>query len=150
MEQIVRFGEVLEDAHYRIRPGVYAVIINRESEDVAAVKTSTGHFLPGGGIEGTESHEECLKRECLEEIGCEIDIGKSIGRAKRYFYSTTNHEYMVSDGYFYLVSITSQSCVPIEDDHEFVWIKRNDVTQLLFLEHQAWAAEKGFNECDLA
>ena len=32
-------------------------------------------FLPGGGIENTETHEECIKKEALEEMGMEIEVG---------------------------------------------------------------------------
>ena len=43
------------------------------------------YFLPGGGIEGTETKDECLHRELLEELGWEIEIDQYIGNAMRYF-----------------------------------------------------------------
>lgn len=78
---------------------MYGVILNRRDNTAAVVRTSMGCSLSGGGVENGESHEECLKRECQEEIGCEIRVGDFIERAERYFYSTTQHEYMVSDGF---------------------------------------------------
>ena len=35
--------------------------------------------LPGGGIEQDESPETALRRECLEEIGCSVEITGEIG-----------------------------------------------------------------------
>ncbi|WP_245595313.1 NUDIX domain-containing protein [Fictibacillus gelatini] len=40
-------------------------------------------------MENNETHEECLKREVLEEMGMNIEIGLFVGCARRYFYSTT-------------------------------------------------------------
>jgi 8-oxo-dGTP diphosphatase len=145
MEQKMTFGEKMDGIPYRIRQGVYAVIINNADETVAVVKTSTGYFLPGGGIEANETHHECLKREVLEELGCEIHIGKFIGRAEKYFYSTTLREYMNSDGYFYAAEIVRKLQVPTEDDHELVWMKLVDAPNLLFHEHQVWAVNKAIN-----
>ena len=136
------FGEKLEGVTYNPRPGAYAIIL--ENGKTAAVKTSTGYFLPGGGIEENENYEECLKRECLEEIGFKINILDFVGRAKKYFYSTTRFEYMVSDGYFYFAELIGEQQKPTEEDHELVWIRRNEAKDLFFLEHQAWAVEKAF------
>lgn len=142
--QKVTFGEKLEGISYRRREGVYAIIMNDKNDAFAAVKTSTGYFLPGGGMEANETHEGCLKREVLEELGCQIAVGPFIGRAERYFYSTTLHEHTISDGYFYTAQIVSHPQAPTEDDHEFVWIRREEAEDLLFHEHQVWAVIKTF------
>ena len=38
-------------------------------------------------MEGTETKDECLHRELLEELGCAIGIDQYIGNAMRYFYA---------------------------------------------------------------
>lgn len=35
--------------------------------------------LPGGGVKDDESYPECLARECLEEIGCQISVVQELG-----------------------------------------------------------------------
>ncbi|ALF11763.1 NUDIX domain-containing protein [Parageobacillus thermoglucosidasius] len=136
------FGDRLEHVHYHVRKGAYAVSINDGM--VAAVKTPTGYFLPGGGLEGTETLENCLKREVLGETGHHIRILLFIGRAQKYFYSTTFHDYMASDGFFYIAEIVGGHHSVCEKDHELVWISRKDIPQVLLPEHQAWVAEETF------
>ena len=58
------FG-IKQEANYIDREGVYLVPA-REGK-VGVVKTPKGYFLLGGGLDSGESHEECIKRECLEE-----------------------------------------------------------------------------------
>ena len=74
------FGEKLADQTYIDRKGVYAIIMNEKNE-VATVKLPHGYFLPGGGLEGEESKEACLRRECLEELGWEIEINEYVCQA---------------------------------------------------------------------
>lgn len=63
--------------HVGTRIGVYGICIcdNR----VLMVKTQSGsrsiYNFPGGGAEDYERFIDTLKRECLEEIGCDITVG---------------------------------------------------------------------------
>jgi len=55
--------------------GAYGIII--ENNKIALIKKARGGYigkldLPGGGIEHTETPDEALKRELIEEIGCSI------------------------------------------------------------------------------
>ena len=47
---VPEFGQRIEGAQYRSRPGVYAVLIDFDGK-VALIKTPDGWFLPGGGID---------------------------------------------------------------------------------------------------
>lgn len=135
------FGEKLPNQQYKDRRGVYAIILNEKNE-VATVKLPHGYVLPGGGVEGDETKDECLRRECLEELGWEIEINQFVCVASNYHYSMYRKQYLHSIGYFYLATHVRQVTAPIEKDHQLVWMSLEDCRLHLILDHQAWAIEK--------
>ncbi|MFD1738140.1 NUDIX hydrolase [Bacillus salitolerans] len=141
--EINTFGKKEEGKQYITRPGAYCVIFNRHKDKIAIIETNNGHyFLPGGGIENNETHKECLKREALEEMGMEIKIGPFIGCARRYFYSTNEEKYYLSEGHFYFCEMVKKIDRPTEEDHSLVWMELNEVIKNLVHEHQSWAVSE--------
>lgn len=134
------FGEKLSEVKYTERTGVYGIAVDNTGK-VATIKTPAGYFLPGGGIEDGETHKECLKREFIEETGCEIEIGRYIGKASLY-HITKKGEYKKGIGYFYTVNLKYETRKKIEEDHELLWIEPNECVKCLFLGHQSWAVSK--------
>ena len=70
---------------YPIREAVRAVVLDKESR-IALLYVSKNKYykLPGGGIESSESHLEALKRECREEIGCDVEVMGELGMIVEY------------------------------------------------------------------
>lgn len=56
-------------------------IVTDENNNVALLYVSKVNYYkhPGGGIDDGEDEIEALKRECLEEIGCQIDVVGEVG-----------------------------------------------------------------------
>jgi 8-oxo-dGTP pyrophosphatase MutT (NUDIX family) len=71
--------------NFEIRHAARAVVID-ENKNVALLPVSKGNYykLPGGGIDKGESIIDAVKRECIEEIGCEIDIVEELGEIFEY------------------------------------------------------------------
>ena len=59
---------------YPVRLVGKAVILDKENNILLF-----NNYLPGGGVESGETFEEGLKRECLEEVGAEVDIMQELG-----------------------------------------------------------------------
>ncbi len=74
-----------EVKNYRVRNAARGVVID-ESNKIALLHVSKENYykLPGGGIEDKEDHIDAFKRECLEEIGCEVEIIKDLGLIVEY------------------------------------------------------------------
>ena len=85
------------------RVAVRAIIM--KNNHILLVQSNRGDFkFPGGGVEGNENHEECLKREVREETGyihCIVKdkVGKVIERRKDEYkentlFQMTSHYYI--------------------------------------------------------
>ena len=111
------FGYKKPTEQYVLRPSCYAIIFNSTSSKIAVIQKGDRYFLPGGGMEGNETKEECLHRELLEELGWAIKIDQYIGNAARYFYAEKEDIYYLNDGFFYIANMVQKQTENCEDDH---------------------------------
>lgn len=132
------FGDI-ENVSYTTRIGAYIIPIYNNK--IGIIQTPKGNFLIGGGKDTNETDEECLKRECLEEIGCEIEIYNKICSAETF----THHEKI---GYFHPIQayysglVKEQIAKPIENDHRLVWLEFDEVQNIMYSEMQNWAIQQ--------
>lgn len=75
------------------------------------VSKANYHKLPGGGIEEGESKIETCKREVLEETGCDIKVGKEIGKITEFRPYT---DYLYQTSYCYLGKIINKGIQNLE------------------------------------
>lgn len=143
------FGEI-HQVNYTDRKGAYIVPI--KGNQIAVVETKKGYFLLGGGIEPGENHEMCIKRECLEEIGCDVKVGDFVCSAETYGYRYNNHpriENFHPIQAYYLGEIIDKKQEATELDHKLRWISYEELKGKLFVEMQNWALEQCWNAKDL-
>jgi 8-oxo-dGTP pyrophosphatase MutT (NUDIX family) len=88
-----------EAASYKAREAARAVVFD-EKDQVALLHGTRDEYykLPGGGIEAGEDRMAALARECLEEIGCRIevigDLGSIVEYRKKYSLKQTSYCYL--------------------------------------------------------
>jgi 8-oxo-dGTP diphosphatase len=141
------FGHVIKDVDYIERPGAYGVMINKQKQVVVAY-CDGDYFLPGGGIEGNESHQECIIRECIEELAIQVKVGEFIYKGDLYHMSKKSGKHYHSIGYFYFTEIVEILDQPSEEDHELVWMNVEEAVSKLTLESQAWAVSEACRELE--
>lgn len=77
------FGLRSPELLYRPRPGAYALVFDAEGR-VALVHEEHDWYLPGGGLEPGETHEQALVRELQEECACGVHIEAHFADAVEY------------------------------------------------------------------
>lgn len=74
-----------EVKNYKVREASRAVVVDKMGLIALLHVTSENYYkIPGGGIKRGEDKIVALKRECLEEVGCEIDVINEIGIVLEY------------------------------------------------------------------
>lgn len=137
------FGKKEEGKPYRARYGAYVVITRNEQQEIIIVQAPNGaYFLPGGEIEGAETHHEAIDREMLEELGYQVKIGAYLGEAIEYFYSSHRDTYFEHPGYFYQVDAWEKVAEPTEKTNELAWVSIADAMLLLKRGSHRWAVQE--------
>ncbi len=86
--------------------------------------------MVGGGIEQGETHEDCLRREFLEESGYTIESINELCVVDC-FWLAGGQWPMESLANFYVVSLSEKAEIPTEDGHEPLWVPVDEVENLL-------------------
>ena len=116
--------------------GVYGIII--KNNKIALVKKARGGYkgkldLPGGGIEHTESVEEALERELMEEAGVNIlnkELYKVMDTNIKWEFDIGKYEDLHHIGIIYKVEVKENNLKQIPDglDSEGAnWYKLNNL-----------------------
>jgi 8-oxo-dGTP pyrophosphatase MutT (NUDIX family) len=70
---------------YALRRVANAVLLNEKNQIALCYASKSGFYiLPGGKIEDGENFETALKREIMEEVGCDIEIVGEVGSTIAY------------------------------------------------------------------
>jgi 8-oxo-dGTP diphosphatase len=82
---------------------VACAIIERDGMVLSALRSASMNLplkweFPGGKIEPGEGREECLRRELVEEMGVEIEVGRALTPATHHYptFTVTLYPYVCS------------------------------------------------------
>ena len=82
---------------------VYGILINDQQQVLVSDEKIRGGFytkFPGGGLEFGEGTRDCLKREFMEEMGLEVQIGSHIYTTDFFQMSAFNPEHQIISIYY--------------------------------------------------
>ena len=128
---------------YYDRVGAYLIAV--QDNKIAVVKTPKGYFLLGGEIEEQENHIDCIKRECIEEIGYSVSVLNYISSAEIYLLHPTIG-YFHPIQYYYCGEIIAKVKSFFEKDHNLEWILCDNIEGKFVVEQQEWAVEKHLSD----
>lgn len=107
-----------EAASFDTREAGRAVVIDNENKIALLHVTAKNYYkLPGGGIEPGEDKITATKRECLEEIGCQIEIIKEVGYIVEYR-KLPKPRNLKQTSYCYIAKVIGQKEYPTFTKHE--------------------------------
>ena len=134
------FGDRVLGCPYVVRPSAYALVKNADNL-VAVVRTSSGCFLPGGGLEDSEDPESAIEREVLEECGLVVSIVRRIGRAVEIVYSAAEGTCFEKRSTFAEVRVHEASARR-EAGHELLWLTPTEAVSRLSHGSHRWAVRR--------
>jgi ADP-ribose pyrophosphatase YjhB (NUDIX family) len=116
------------------RRAARAVVFDARKQVALLFVSKLGYYkLPGGGIEEGEGVSGALKRECMEEIGCVVEIVQEIGMTIEY-----RSKFQVrQESYCYLASVVGEKGEPtfekdeLEDGFQVKWLSLDEAIQLV-------------------
>ncbi len=133
---IINLNNVLpkDTKGWKIRRAVRAVIFDKEKKiALLHVGKHNYHKLPGGGIEKGEDKITALKRECLEEAGCQIEISDEVGSILEY----KDKWEMKQESFCYLAEVIGKKLLPefteeeLGDEFKLLWVNLDVAINLI-------------------
>lgn len=116
------------------RKAARAVVFDTEKNVALLFVSKHGYYkLPGGGVETGEELIEALKRECHEEIGCEIEVEGEVGMTVEY----RSKFQLRQESYCYLARVIGEKGEPhfegdeIEDGFQVMWVPFDEAIRLI-------------------
>lgn len=101
----LKIDKIQDESKINFREAVRFIWIDENNLiPLLLVSNHNYHKLPGGWIDDGEDHMNALKRECMEEIGAEIEMLGEIGEIHEY----RADFFMKQVSYCYFGKITSQ------------------------------------------
>lgn len=89
---------------HRFNIRVYGILINERKHVLVSDEFIRGNYytkFPGGGLEFGEGTRDCLKREFLEEMNLNVEVGEHIYTTDFFQMSAFNPEHQIISIYYF-------------------------------------------------
>ena len=129
---------------------VYGILINERKQVLVADEFIRGNYytkFPGGGLELGEGTRDCLKREFMEEMNLNVEVGDHIYTTDFYQRSAFNPDHQIVSIYYYVKAL-EEITAPIRtkefdfDERELAIYKiANEIETFRFIDWDNFSAD---------
>jgi 8-oxo-dGTP pyrophosphatase MutT (NUDIX family) len=135
--KIINLDNVTEEIANKFKPRLAArgVVFNADN-NVAIIPVSKHnyHKLPGGGFEKNETEVEAFRRECLEEIGFDVEVVSELGLIVEYRAQFST----IQTSYCYIGKIVGEKKETALTEHEIsrgfkepIWVPLKEALEIV-------------------
>ena len=128
---------------------VYGVLINEQRQVLVSDEFIRGEYytkFPGGGLEFGEGTRDCLKREFLEEMNLEVEVGEHIYTTDYFQLSAFNPGHQIISIYYYAKPLAPITVPLRTKPHDFDEDQLKIYQQTSEIETFRFIAWENFNE----
>lgn len=132
---------------YSLREAARAVVLDDDNNVALLHATATDYYkLPGGGLDDDVDKIVALKRECIEEIGCDIEVLQEIGLVNEWRKIYQIHQV----SFCYLAKIVGKKGTPdfteseIAEGFEVRWLSFDKALKALIESKAEHISAKGY------
>lgn len=139
MKTIEIFGENRFEVQTKTRVACRGIVLSDEKILLTYERNTDQYFIPGGGLEGEESLEECCMRELAEETGYVVRPGRQFVTIHEYY-----EEWFFVSHYF-ICEIQGETVRKLTEREQEAglepkWVPLREAVEI-FSRHQEYAAE---------
>ena len=129
---------------------VYGILINEQKQVLVADEFIRGNYytkFPGGGLEFGEGTRDCLKREFMEEMNLNVEVGDHIYTTDFYQRSAFNPEHQIVSIYYYVKALEDIKAPLRTKEFDFderelaIYAKENEIETFRFIDWEAFTAD---------
>ncbi len=118
---------------YKLRKAVRAILRYQDKIALLHVSNKNYYKVPGGGMEDGEDKETTLKREVIEETGCQCQIIEELGVTLEY----RDQIDLIQVSYVFVADVVGEPGTPhmmedeIADGFEVEWFSKDEIKAAL-------------------
>ncbi len=129
---------------------VYGILINDKKQILASDEFIRGKYytkFPGGGLELGEGTRDCLKREFMEEMNLNVEIGDHIYTTDYYQQSAFNPAQQIISIYYYATALEEIKAPLRNKEFDFdeaqlnIYKEKNEIETFRFIDWDSFSAD---------
>ena len=129
---------------------VYGILINDQQQVLVSDEHIRGSYFtkfPGGGLEFGEGTRDCLKREFMEEMALQVEVGAHIYTTDYFQLSAFNPSHQIISIYYFARALESirvplrGSPFEFDDDQRRVYEEKKEIETFRFINWDDFSEE---------